>query len=87
MLRTGEIQEVPQKFNEEGNPITVEEGSKTGASNALTLEDLMERLEKLTVENNKLRRKIKAKRTKGDSSSSGEEDSSNKENVSKKGKK
>jgi hypothetical protein len=68
MSRTKEIQEVPQKFNEEGNPITVEEGSKMGASNAPTLEDLMKRLEKLTAENNKLRRTIKAKRTKGDSS-------------------
>jgi hypothetical protein len=86
MSRTGEIYEVPQKFDEEGNPITVEEGSKTGASDALTLEDRMKRLEKLTVKNNKLRRKIKVKRTKGDSSSS-EEDSSNEEDVSKKGKK
>jgi hypothetical protein len=86
MSRIGEIYEVPQKFDEEGNPITVEEGSKTGASDALTLEDRMKRLEKLTVKNNKLRRKIKVKRTKGDSSSS-EEDSSNEEDVSKKGKK
>jgi hypothetical protein len=73
MSRTGEIQEVPQKFDEEGNPITVEEGSKTGASNAPTLEDLMKRLEKLT-------------RTKGVSSSSEEEGSSNEEDVYKKGK-
>jgi hypothetical protein len=43
MWRTGEIQEAPQKFDEEGNPITVEEGSKTGASNAPTLEDLLKR--------------------------------------------
>jgi hypothetical protein len=48
------------------------------------LEDLMKRLEKLTVENNKLRRKVKAKRTKGGSSSS-EEDSSYEYDVSKKG--
>jgi hypothetical protein len=47
----------------------------------------MKRLEKLTAENNKLKRKIKAKRTKGGSSSSEEEDSSNEEDVSKKGKK
>jgi hypothetical protein len=40
------------------------------------LEDLIKRLEKLTVENNKLRRKVKANRTKGGSSSSEEEDSS-----------
>jgi hypothetical protein len=84
MSRIREIQEVPQKFDEEGNPITIEEGFKTGASNAPTLEDLMKRLEKLMVENNKLRRKIKSKRTKGGSSSSKEEDSSNEEDVSKK---
>jgi regulator of replication initiation timing len=41
------------------------------------LEDLMKRLEKLTTENNKLRRKVKAKRTKA----------SYEENFSKKGKK
>jgi hypothetical protein len=51
------------------------------------LKDLMKRLEKLTAENNKLRRKVKAKRTKGDSSSSEEEDSSYEEHVFKKGKK
>jgi hypothetical protein len=86
MSRTGEIYEVPQKFDEEGNPITVEEGSKTGASDALTLENRMKRLEKLTAKNNKLRRKIKVRRIKGGSSSS-EEDYSNEEDVSKKGKK
>jgi hypothetical protein len=47
----------------------------------------MKRLEKLTAENNKLRRKVKAKRTKGGSSSSEEEDSSYEEEDSKKGKK
>jgi hypothetical protein len=86
MSRTEEIQEAPQKFDE-GNPVTIEEGSKMGASNALTLEDLMKMLEKLTVENNKLRRKIKAKRTKGASFSSEEEDSLNEDDISKKGKK
>jgi hypothetical protein len=72
MSRTAEIQEITQKFNEEGNPIIVEEGSKTGASNAPTLEDLMKRLEKLMTKNNKLRRKVKAKRTKRGHSSSEE---------------
>jgi hypothetical protein len=47
----------------------------------------MKRLEKLTVENNKLRRKVKAKKTEGDSSSSEKEDSSYEEEDSKKGKK
>jgi hypothetical protein len=36
----------------------------------------MKRLEKLMAENNKLRRKVKARRTKGGSFSSEEEDSS-----------
>jgi hypothetical protein len=75
MWRIREIQKVSPKFDEEGNPVTIEEGSKTGASNAPTLEDLMKMLEKLTVENNKLRRKVKKKKTKGDSSSSEDEDS------------
>jgi hypothetical protein len=51
------------------------------------LEDFLKRLEKLTTENNKLRRKVKAKRTKGGSSSSEEGDSSYVEDVSKKEKK
>jgi hypothetical protein len=51
------------------------------------LEDLKKRLEKLMAENNKLRRKVKAKRTKGSSSSSEEEDSTYEEEDSKKGKK
>jgi hypothetical protein len=87
MSRTREIQEVPPKFDEEGNPVIVEKGSKMGASNAPTLEDLMKRLEKLMAENNKLRRKAKNKKTKGDSSSSEDEDFSLEEDVSKKGKK
>jgi hypothetical protein len=58
-----------------------------GASTDATLEDLTRRLDKLTGENNKLRRKAKGKKTKGGSSSSEVENSSLKENVSKKGKK
>jgi hypothetical protein len=57
------------------------------ASTDTKLEDLMERLEKLTAENNKLRRKVRAKMTKGCSSSSEEEDSSYEKEDSKKGKK
>jgi hypothetical protein len=38
------------------------------ASTNIKLEDLMKRLEKFTAENNKLRRKAKAKRTKWGSS-------------------
>jgi regulator of replication initiation timing len=56
------------------------------ASTDAKLEDLMKRLEKLMAENNKLRRNVKAKRTKGGSSSC-EEDSSYEEEDSKKGKK
>jgi hypothetical protein len=47
-----------------------------GASADATLEDLMRRLEKLTTEKNKLRRKAKGKKTKGASSSNEDEDSS-----------
>jgi hypothetical protein len=87
MSRTGEEVEVPLKFNEEGNPIIIEEGSKKGALNALTLEDLMRKVEKLTVENKKFRAKVKCKKTKGSSSSSEEENSSFEEEVSKEEKK
>jgi hypothetical protein len=51
------------------------------------LEDPMKRLEKLTVENNELRRNVKAKRTKGGSFSSEEEEDSYEEEDSKKEKK
>jgi beta-N-acetylglucosaminidase len=61
--------------------------SKMRAPIYAKLEDLVKRLEKHTTENNKLRRNVKAKRTKGDSSSSEEEDSSYEEEDSKKWKK
>jgi septal ring factor EnvC (AmiA/AmiB activator) len=75
------------RFDDKSNTNNSEESSKMRASTDAKLEDLMKRLEKLTTENNKLRRKVKAMRTKGDSSSSEEEDSSNEEEESKKGKK
>jgi hypothetical protein len=75
------------RFDDKSNTNNNEEGSTTRASIDAKLEDLMKRLEKLTTENNKIRRKVKAKRTKGDSSSSEEEDSSYEEEDSKKGKK
>jgi hypothetical protein len=50
MSSTGKIEEVLPKFDEEGNPITIVEGSKTGASNAPTLEELTRRLEILSTE-------------------------------------
>jgi hypothetical protein len=64
-----------------------QEDDKSRASGGPSLADLMRRLEKLTAENNKVRRKAKGKKTKRGSSSSEDEDSSLKENVSKKGKK
>jgi hypothetical protein len=86
MLRTREVDEVPPKFDEEGNPVIIEEGCKMGAANASTLEDLTRQLEKLMTENKKLMAKAKGKKTKGSSSSSEEEDSSFEEKVSKRGK-
>jgi hypothetical protein len=59
ILRTREIDEVPPKFDEEGNSVSIEEGSKMGASNATTLEVLMRQLEKPTAKNKKLRAKAK----------------------------
>jgi septal ring factor EnvC (AmiA/AmiB activator) len=75
------------RFDDKSNTNNNEEGSKTRASIDAKLEDLMKRLEKLTTENNKIRRKVKAKRTKGDSFSSEEEDSSYEEEDSNKEKK
>jgi hypothetical protein len=51
------------------------------------LEDLIKRLEKLTIENNKLRTKANNKKIKGGSSSGEDEDSSLEEDAFKKGKK
>jgi hypothetical protein len=56
-VRTGEIEEVPPKFDEEDNSIIIEEGSKTGASNAPTLEELTRRLEELTLKSKTRRQK------------------------------
>jgi hypothetical protein len=64
-----------------------QEDNKSRASGGPSLEDLMRRLEKITIENNKLRRKDKGKKIKGGSSSSEDEDSSLEDDVSKKGKK
>jgi hypothetical protein len=89
MLRSREKVENDElpRFDDETNPNTNVEGSKMGGSADSTLVDLMRRLEKLTTENNKLRRKLKGKKTKGGSSSSEDEDSSLEEDVSKKEKK
>jgi hypothetical protein len=87
MSRNGDKDDATPWFDDKSNTNNNEDGSKIGASTDAKLEYLMKRLEKLTAENNKLRRKVKAKRTKGGSSSSEEEDSSYEEDDSKKGKK
>jgi regulator of replication initiation timing len=86
MSRNGDEEDTIPRFDDKSNTNNNEEGSKMRASTDAKLEDLKKRLEKLTSENNKLRRKVKAKRTKGCSSSS-EEDSSYEEEDPKKGKK
>jgi hypothetical protein len=55
-------------FDDESNTDNIKEGSKTGASTDAKLEELMKRQEKLMSENSELRRKAKAKKTKGGSS-------------------
>jgi hypothetical protein len=86
MLKAGEEIEVhPSKFDDDGNPIVVEEGSKSGTSKTPTLEDLMKKLNKLKAEN----KRFKGNGKKGTKyTSSGEDgDSSFKEEVSNKGRK
>jgi hypothetical protein len=86
MSKTRDEGEVPpQQFDEDGIPIVIEAGSKSGTSNTPTLEDLMKKLEKLKTENKKL--KAKEKKSKTYSSSSEDGDSSFEEEVSKKGRK
>jgi regulator of replication initiation timing len=87
MSRNGDEDDATLRFDDKSNTNNNEESSKTRASTYAKLEDLMKSLEKLTIENNKLRRKVKAKRIKECSSSSEEEDSSYEEEDSKKGKK
>jgi hypothetical protein len=85
--RNGDEDDATLRFDDKFNTNNNEESSKMSSSTDAKLEDLMKGLEKLTVENNKLRRNVKAKRTKGGSSSCEEEDSSYKEEDSKKVKK
>jgi hypothetical protein len=75
MSRNGDEDDATPRFDDKSNTNTNEESSKTRASTDAKLEDLMKRIEKLTIENNKLRGKVKAEKTKGGSSSSEEEDS------------
>jgi hypothetical protein len=76
MLRNEDKDDTTLRFDDKSNTNNSEESSKTKASIDAKLEDLMKRLEKLMAENNKLRRKVKTKRTEGDSFLSEEEDSS-----------
>jgi hypothetical protein len=87
MSRNGDEDDTSSRFDVEDTMNNNKDDAKSGASNAPTLEDLMRRLEKLTIENNKLRKKAKGKKTKVGSSSSEDEDFSLEEDVSKKGKK
>jgi hypothetical protein len=75
MSKAGEEGEVPpQKFDEDNNPLVIEDGSKLGTSKAPTLEELMRKLEKLKAENKRL--KAKGKKVTTCSSSSKDDDSS-----------
>jgi hypothetical protein len=86
MPRNRDEDDATSRFDDKSNTNNNEEGSKMRASTDAKLIDLMKRIEKLTTENNKLRRKVKDKMTK-EGSSSREEDSSYEEEYSKKGKK
>jgi hypothetical protein len=87
MLRIREEDKVPPQVDDENNTNNNQEDDKSRASGGPSLEDLVRRLDKLTAENNKLRRNAKGKKTKGGSFSSEDEDSSLEEDVSKKEKK
>jgi hypothetical protein len=63
MSRNGDEDDATLRFDDKSNTNNNEEGFKTKASIDAELEDLMKRLEKLTAENNKLRRNVKAKKT------------------------
>jgi hypothetical protein len=64
MSRNGDEDDSTSRFDDKSNTNNNEESSRTRASTDAKLEDLMKRLEKVTAKNNKLRRKVKAKRTK-----------------------
>jgi hypothetical protein len=74
----------PPPLDKDGNPIVVEDGSKSRTSAAPTVEEPMKKLKKLNVELKKL--KTKDKKGKRYSSASEDDDSSYEEEVSIKGK-
>jgi hypothetical protein len=80
-----EIEVFPPKFDDDGNPLVIEEGSKSGTSKTPTLKDLIKKLDKLKAKN----KRLKAKGKKGTKYSSSSEygNSSFEEKVSNKGRK
>jgi hypothetical protein len=84
-MMTSEDDKTTPHLIDDGNPIVIEVGSKSGISKAPTLEDLMNKLEKRKAENKRL--KAKGKRAATYSSSSEDGDSSFEEEVSNKGRK
>jgi hypothetical protein len=80
-----EIEVLPPQLDEDGNPIVIVEGSKSGTSKTPTLEDLRKMLDKLKAENKRL--KVKGKKGTKYSSSSEDGDSSFEEEVFNKGSK
>jgi hypothetical protein len=65
-----EIEVLPPKFDDDSNPIVIEEGSKSGTSNTPSLENLIKKLDKLKAKN----KRLKAKSKKGTKYSSSSED-------------
>jgi hypothetical protein len=84
-MMASEDEKTTPRLDEDGNPIVVEVGSRLGISKTPTLEDLMNKLEKLMTENKRL--KVKGKKATTYSSSSEDGDSSFEEEVSNKGRK
>jgi ribosome-associated translation inhibitor RaiA len=62
MSRNGDEDDATPRFNDKSKTNISEESSKMRASIDAKLEDLTKGLEKLTAKNNKLRRKVEAKR-------------------------
>jgi hypothetical protein len=66
MCKTREQGKVlPPPLDEDGNPIVGEDDANTKISMTPTLQELMKRLEELSVENKKLKAKAKKKEAKG----------------------
>jgi hypothetical protein len=84
-MMAGEDGKNTPKLDEDGNPIVIEIGSKSGASKTPCLKDLIKKLKKLKAENNRI--KEKGKRATTYSSSSEDDDSSFEEEASNKGRK